>query len=153
MSKRASSLLILGAALAFSAGDGHAQSTATPAPVAAPEEAAAPATAPSAAPKAKAPRRNRDVISADEIREVSQTDAMSLVQALRPGWLSQRGKSSMSRPEYLKVYRDGMPVGGAGALRQIAVDEITSIQYFDGISATQRWGTDHGNGAILVRTR
>jgi hypothetical protein len=46
-----------------------------------------------------------------------------------------------------------MPVGGAGALRQIAVDEIKSIQYFDGISATLRWGTDHGNGALLVRTR
>ncbi len=59
----------------------------------------------------------------------------------------------MSRPEYLKVYQDGMPVGGAGALRQIAVDEIKSIQYFDGISATLRWGTDHGNGALLVRTR
>jgi hypothetical protein len=55
--------------------------------------------------------------------------------------------------EQIKVYQDGVPSGGLGSLSQISTAAIISIHYLDGMAATQRFGTDHGNGAILVRTR
>lgn len=99
-----------------------------------------------------APRRNSNLITAEEISAASQLDAYSLVQALRPGWLRDRGKGSMSRPEFIKVYQDGMLTGGVGALRQISRDAIAEMRFFDGMMATQRWGTDHGKGAIEMIT-
>jgi hypothetical protein len=46
-----------------------------------------------------------------------------------------------------------MRFGGPGALQQINASAIESISYRDGSTATQRFGTDHGNGAILVTSR
>lgn len=97
-------------------------------------------------------RVNRNVITAEEIAAASQADAYELVQSLRPAWLRMRGQSSISRPEAVMAYRDGMQIGTAAALRQIPRHGITRIQRFDGMVATQRWGTGHGNGAIEVIT-
>lgn len=108
-----------------------------------------------ATPTAQQPRVRRDAnrIGSDELQAADQTDLLSLVQAHRPAWLRQRGKSSMRSAEYVKVYQDGIRLGGPGALRQIATRSVSEIRYLDGMTATQRFGTDHGNGAILVSTR
>lgn len=142
---------VLLAALALAA-PACATSSAAPSPA---SGTSIPTAAPgrTAAPTAKrAPRRNASLISTEEIRAATQNDALALVQALRPQWIRPRGQSSMSRPEYVQVYQDGTPMGGPGALRQISTRAITSIRFLDGITATQRFGTDHGSGAILITT-
>lgn len=105
-----------------------------------------------AARSAPAPHAKRAVISADEVAAASQVNAYELVQALRPAWLRMRGQSSINRPEGVMAYRDGMPIGPVGALRQIPREEIARVVYYDPMTATQRWGTGHGNGAIEVIT-
>ena len=61
--------------------------------------------------------------------------------------------SSLNREGTILVYRDGLRMGSPAALRQINVGEIEPISYMDGMAATQRFGTDHGNGVIVVTTR
>jgi hypothetical protein len=93
------------------------------------------------------------LITSAEIEATGHADAHSLVQALRPQWLRVRGASSISGTETLKVYLDGSLLGGPDHLRRISTQSIGSIRYLDGIDATQRWGLDHGSGAIVVSSR
>ena len=107
----------------------------------------------SARPGTPSARADVNVISAEEIAEANQTDAYSLVQNLRPNWLRVRGTSSVSGREVVRVYLDGSLLGGTDHLRQIATHSIHRLQYLSGVDATQRFGLDHGAGAILVSTR
>lgn len=98
-------------------------------------------------------RSGTNVITTAEMDEAGHADAYSLVQALRPRWLRIRGTSSIAVPETIKVYLDGSLLGGTDHLRQISTHSIASLRYMDGLEATQRWGLDHGAGAIIVSTR
>jgi hypothetical protein len=118
-----------------------------------PAASAAPTGAPVAAPAPVKRRRNPDLITTEEIAEINATDAYAAVARLRANWLRKRGVSSINREGSILVYQDGIRMGGPGSLRQINVAMIGSISYLDGMQATQRFGIDHGNGAILVTTR
>lgn len=120
-----------------------------PAPATAARSEQVPTTRPAATKRA----RRGSMITREELSESHYPDAFAAVEALRPSWLRQRGSSSFSRPEYIKAYHDGMPLGSVAGLRRVATDEILSIQWLNGSDATQRFGTDNGSGAILVTTR
>ncbi|HEX6132441.1 MAG TPA: hypothetical protein VFZ24_00575 [Longimicrobiales bacterium] len=93
-------------------------------------------------------------ITANEIAGTGHTDVYALVQALRPQWLRVRGAGSVSGGSgQIQVYLDGSHMGGVNTLRQISVQSVGRVEYLDGLDATQRWGLDHGNGAIVVTTR
>jgi hypothetical protein len=98
-------------------------------------------------------RQNPRLITAAEMEAAGYTDAFSVVQALRPQWLWTRGTTTVNLQESIKVYLDGSLMGGPEQLRQIQVRSITSIRFLDGLEATNRWGLDHGLGAIVVSTR
>lgn len=93
------------------------------------------------------------MISEADIRAAGSSDAFYVVQSLRPRWLQLRGPATISLRESVKVYLDGSLLGGPEYLRQINVQTISTIRYLDALEATQRWGLDHGHGAILVITR
>jgi hypothetical protein len=99
------------------------------------------------------PRADRKLLTVEEIAKTGSTDAFTAVQALRPHWLTKRGVSSVNLRETIKVYLDGNLMGGPEFLRQISTNSISSIRHLDGLEATQRYGLDHGVGAILVFTR
>jgi hypothetical protein len=111
------------------------------------------ATACSARGPGTAGRADRNVISTEEMLEAGYNDAFTTVQTLRPQWLSRRGVSTINMRESVKVYLDGSLMGGPDQLQQIRTRSISSIRYMDGIEASQRWGLDHGLGAIVVSTR
>ena len=128
--------------------------------LAAPADAQAPGPPSGVATTAEAPvvaparaKRNRNLITIEEIRESNATSAYDVVSRLRAGWLRKRGTSSLNREGTILVYRDGMRIGAPGVLRQINATDLESIAYLDGMEATQRFGIDHGNGAIIVTTR
>ena len=98
-------------------------------------------------------RQNQRLITAAEMEAAGYTDAFSVVQALRPQWLWTRGTTTVNLQESIKVYLDGSLMGGPDQLRQIQVRSISSIRFLDGLEATNRWGLDHGLGAIVVSTR
>ena len=107
----------------------------------------------SAKPTSTKSRADRSVLSIDEIATSGAQDAYTAVSALRPHWLSTRGTSSIRQPETVRVYLDGNLMGGPDFLRQIATSSINAIRHMDALEATQRYGLDHGAGAILMFTR
>lgn len=99
------------------------------------------------------PRANRNIITEVEIASSSHTDAYALLQSMRPQWLRARGTSSLNAPASIRVYLDGSMLGGVEHLRQITTRSLGEIRFLDGLEATQRWGLDHGAGAIMLTTR
>ena len=103
------------------------------------------------APRPARPRRDRERISAEEIAERTETDAYSLINALRSTWLRPRGETSLRGVTNVQVYVNGMlQSGGVQALRQIQRASVQSVEHMDASRATERFGVDHGAGAILI---
>lgn len=99
------------------------------------------------------PSRDWDLLTFEEVQASNQIDAYDLIRTERPNWLRQRGRASLLGNPTLVVYLDGMQLGGPMSLRQIQINMISSVQYLDAASATQRFGTGHAMGAIVVSSR
>ena len=96
---------------------------------------------------------DRAVLTIEDIHKTGAVDAFTAVQALRPQWLTIRGSTSFRQSDRVKVYLDGSLMGGVEYLRQITTTSIEIIRHLDGLEATQRYGLDHGQGAVLVFTK
>ena len=99
------------------------------------------------------PRRDPNLITAEELTEYATLSALDVVRRLRPRWLTGRGQGSggMNRPQ---VLQDGARLGDPdNALRSIAVSDIESIRYLNASDATMRYGTNFPGGAIVVTSR
>lgn len=95
--------------------------------------------------------RSRDVITAEELAGIDAVDAYSAVQRLRPSFFQTRGATSLRQGDAGPVvYIDNNKAGQIGVLRQITTAEIQEIRYLSASEATQRFGTGHTGGAILV---
>lgn len=118
----------------------------------------------------------RAVLMAEEIEASSARTVYELIDTRRPEWLILRGttswretrgttisgtaagrdlggeESAEADPMTLKVYLDGVLLGGVEELRTLDVSGIASIHRLDPSQATARWGTGHANGAILIVT-
>jgi hypothetical protein len=102
---------------------------------------------------ASAPRPNPRVITTEQISAAPVSNAYELVQTLRPGWLRRRGAQSIHNEGDIVVYYDQVRLGGPESLRSISVAGISRVEFIDAPTATQRWGTGHSHGVILVVTR
>ena len=97
-------------------------------------------------------RVDRELITREQIDQNHFTTAYDAVEALHSNWLRPKGTDSFATPTEVVVYMNANRVGGVDALKHIDVHTITSIQHFDGLAASARWGLGHGQGAILVTT-
>lgn len=99
--------------------------------------------------------RDRNIITAEEIADVQVATAYDVVQTLRPEYLRTRGLRSMSatEPQGAVVYVDNVRRGGPESLRTLPRESVLEIRYLNGADATTMYGTNHGDGAILVQTR
>jgi hypothetical protein len=79
-----------------------------------------------------------NLLAASEIGNYAH--AHLAIQSLRPGWLRTRAAGGLQASGEVWVYRDGMRFGGVDRLSSINTVEIESIRYYDGITASQRWG-------------
>lgn len=103
---------------------------------------------------------NRDVITYEEIAESTATNVYRLIESVRPNWLQKRGAMTVSTVEdddgaaledpEIVVYLDGSRLGSTADLETVSTAEITSIRWLNAREATQRFGTGHSRGAILV---
>lgn len=98
-------------------------------------------------------RGGRSVLSSVEMHATGYADMYQVVQSLRPEWLRQQGVTSFRGQEEILVYLDGNRMGGVESLRQIVTRSVSTAQFLSGLEATQRWGLNHGMGAIVVSTR
>jgi hypothetical protein len=95
-----------------------------------------------------APKRDRSVLTEEEILATRATDAFRAVRSARPAWLLP--KNAGSRRMTPEVYIDGARSGGVNTLSQYNAGIIHEIRYLTADEATTRYGTGHGGGAILV---
>lgn len=104
-------------------------------------------------PRASTNSGNRNVITMDEVRELTRLSALEIVQRLRPMWLQPRGVDSFRQSNAVAGYLDGLRIGDVSALRNIRANDIKEIRYLDSRQATTRFGVGHPSGAVLVETR
>ena len=110
------------------------------------------ACATAGSPGASGPRKDRDLLSREQIRDTGYNNALDAVQALRSNWLRPKGTDSFAAPTQVQVYLDNNRLGGVETLRGIATSQISYIRYYDGVTASGRWGLGHGQGVIYVST-
>jgi hypothetical protein len=95
-------------------------------------------------------RSERNLITADEIAASGAVTAWQAVERLRPHMLQIRGTSGLGSRDQLAVYLDGQRAGDESTLTSIQAHEVSQIRFLSGSEATNRYGTGHSLGAIVV---
>ncbi len=112
-------------------------------------------------------RKDRHLITQEEVAQSAATNLHDLIRAARPMWLRMRAGARLQvtgtpapggalnelAPQEIFVYVDGVKFGNQESLRSLSTHDVGSLQFFDASSATQRWGTGHPNGAILINRK
>jgi hypothetical protein len=123
---------------------------------------------PVAAPVARTVSRTA-MITEEEVRASTHETVYQMVQALRPMWLRREGVTGHTNPPDpdveappapinvaddpgVRVYVERGFVGDIYTLRQMAVREVTSLEFLDAATATYRLGPGNPSGAIVVHT-
>ena len=94
------------------------------------------------------------VITQEELAGTSAQNALDAIMRLRPNFLASRGATTINASDHgIVVYSNGQRLGGSETLRDIPLQEIKRIEYLNSSDATQRFGTGHSHGAILITRR
>jgi hypothetical protein len=103
----------------------------------------------------RAPSRNPDLITAEEIQASNARNVYELVQQQRPRWLQSRGSGSMSNPgaDFPVVYVGDIRYGDIEALRTFDITAVTAVRFINAANATTRFGTGHMGGVIQLTIR
>lgn len=104
---------------------------------------------------ARSPKRDRYLITSDEIARSNASTALEAVERLRPAFLTTRGPTSIQNPSPPTpiIYLDGIRYGATPILATIPALGIATIEYLPPIEAGMRFGLGHDGGAILVATK
>ena len=97
-------------------------------------------------------RLDRSVITREQMLKGDFVTVYDAVAAMRSSWLRPRGPDSFVLPSVVWVYIDGTRAGGVEVLHNIQPTLITTVRFYDGPTATGRWGVDNGSGVIHVST-
>jgi hypothetical protein len=97
-------------------------------------------------------RLDRSVITRDQMLDGAYVTVYDAVAALRSNWLRARGPDSFVMPSIVWVYIDGSRAGDVEVLRNIQPKLVNTVRFYDGPTATGRWGVDNGAGVIHVST-
>ena len=94
------------------------------------------------------PRKQRNLITQDEIGTVDFRNAYEVIQALRPQMLRVRGSIGLA------VFVNGIKMSnGTQSLYDISPTSIGEIRFLNSFDATARFGTDATDGAISITTK
>lgn len=96
---------------------------------------------------ADGPRRDANLITAEELAEYTTLTAHDVIRRLRPRWLRARGGGAP------QLIMDGARLGSLDGLSSISVADVESLRYLSASDATMRFGTNFPNGAIEVLSR
>lgn len=88
------------------------------------------------------------VISVAELDQIKGMTMYDAIHRLRPSFL--RSRDPRLEPV---VYVDHTSRRSLDELKSMVTASVAEIQYLDSRAATQRYGTGHGAGVILVLTR
>jgi hypothetical protein len=100
----------------------------------------------------EARRVDRSVITREQMIKGAYVTVFDAVAALHSNWLRPRGPDSFVLPTIVWVYIDGTRAGGVEVLHNIQPKLVNAVRFYDGPTATGRWGVDNGAGVIHVST-
>jgi hypothetical protein len=93
-------------------------------------------------------------LTVEEMERSSQLDLFSVIQQLRPRWLTQRTPMTFAGSTLVAVIIDGIRQNGsAEVLRSLPVTTVQEARYLSAADATTQYGTDMAGGAIVVQTK
>jgi hypothetical protein len=98
-------------------------------------------------------RRDPNVITEAELSTRSTLTARQVIEQLRPQFLRVRGTTTLGNAQtgdVIWVYVDNTRMGDDRVLNSIGAHEIREIRYLNPSEATNRYGSGHVQGAILV---
>jgi hypothetical protein len=102
-----------------------------------------------------AQKRDRDVITREEIQAsaMKTRDLYTAIRSLRPHFLAgDRRPPSMTRAVTAPVlYIDGNRGGDLDGLRSMMANDVEEIRYLSPSAAVMQFGQGHDGGAILVK--
>jgi hypothetical protein len=101
------------------------------------------------------PRRDSELLTIEELAATEAATLHQVLQRLRPNWLRSRGQISIENTTAGNpvVYVDDTRMGGVEALHSIIPSEVQEVRHLNAADATNRYGTGHAGGAIIVRRR
>ena len=97
-------------------------------------------------------RLDRGVITRAQMLDGKYASVYDAVAAMRSAWLRPRGPESFVLPTVVWVYVDGARLGDVETLRTMQPALINTVRFYDGPTATGRWGVGNGSGVIHVST-
>ncbi len=98
--------------------------------------------------------RNSNVVTTEELAELDYLSGLEAVRRLRPNWLRVRGQATFRQGVAgIRLYVDGRRYNDIFELGRIRTSDIREMRFLTGREATMRYGTDHGDGAILVELK
>lgn len=95
----------------------------------------------------------RNVITGDQLQEMTGQTAYQAVRRLKPRWLQRRGQVSFRFRTTLLVVVDEGQFYDLGYLHSLRADDVHEIRYMDPRAATLKYGDRANGGALLVETR
>jgi hypothetical protein len=102
-------------------------------------------------------RPDRNVITADELASVPESDLYAAVQRLRPELIPKPCAEPdntricrMAAESDLNVYVDDVLRGKVEALHRYSANDVKEVRRLSGPEATRRFGAQNGAGAIVV---
>ena len=103
--------------------------------------------------KDKKPKRDRNLITHEEIEKSGGKNALQVVRSLRPMWLSNRGGGMVpgvaGKDEAIGVFVDGVRRGkGIRDLEDVAIEQVEEIRFYSVEAAVSKFGPDNPHGAI-----
>lgn len=101
------------------------------------------------------PRRDRNLLTSEDMAAMESFTAWDAVQRLRPMWMRPGGIRNSANPagHYPYVFVDGSPFGAMDSLRSFRVANIEEMRYINPTDSTIRYGGQYQGGVILVRMK
>lgn len=103
-------------------------------------------------------KKSTNVITGAELADVTAQNLYQAIQILRPNWFRQRSHTTMGGTnrtgganDVLVVYMESTRYGDVSALQQLTTTGVSELRYYDPSEATNRFGTGHTQGAIVIR--
>ncbi|HZD03387.1 MAG TPA: hypothetical protein VE173_00670 [Longimicrobiales bacterium] len=102
----------------------------------------------------RGPGQDRTRITTEEVRSAGVSNALQLVERLRPSWLRSHGERSINLETDIVVYQDNQMLGSVADLRLIPIDLVHSMRALSSSEAMilPGLGSRHVERAIIVET-
>lgn len=108
------------------------------------------ACASSRSPASESVHRTGNALDANDIASTGATNVYDAIQRLRPQWLTSTRIRRGGSGDDLIVYLESNRYGTMNSLRGLSIGGVQGVRYYSASDATNRYGTGHTGGAILV---